>query len=141
LSPEETQPPVERDGVAQAEEDQTVILAVDHRLSDTAPGVDVSEWPAVTSMLHGQTPNSTRAQDIDQTIITNATVQDNIIDPSQPHLRIISCLRTIISRLDAVQSTVNSGMGKAASQENVPISILATHEWLSLVRICVCNFL
>jgi hypothetical protein len=123
--------------VSQAERDQAVVLAVDQRLLDAAPDIKSSSSPIAAS-LRRRTQASTQAFDI----ASNGTKEhDTISHFDRRYQRIMSRLETIIARLDAVRNTLSLGFARVASQENVPISILASYEWVSLVRTCVSHLL
>jgi len=123
--------------VSQAEDDQTMVLAVDHRLLNAAPDMDSSLSPMATAMRHRRTQDLIQAQNIEQIASTESAEHDTILHHDQPYQRIISRLQTIIVRLNAVRSIVSSGINEAGTQGNVSIGILTIREWLSLVRICV----
>jgi hypothetical protein len=118
--------------VSQAEDDQTVLNAVDERLLYAAPNTDNSLSPIATSLRQRQDAIRTT----EPVANVEATENDAML---QPYRRIISRLRVINFRLEAVRSTV-SAIDKTTSQKNVPITVLTDHEWLCLMRTCVRHF-
>jgi hypothetical protein len=56
---------------------------------------------------------------------------------AQPYRRVLDCAHDIISRVEAVRSSLADG---TIRQEFVPISVLSLAEYESLVRVCVGNF-
>jgi hypothetical protein len=118
--------------VPQAEDDQTVLNAVDQRLLYTAPDVDNSLSPIATSLRQRQ--DATRTTDPVANV--EATEHDAMLHYKQPYRRIISRLRIMCFRLEAVRSAVS----KTTSQKSVPISVLTDREWSSLIRTCVRHF-
>jgi len=117
--------------VPQAEDDQTVLGAMVERLLYAAPDVDDSLSPIATSLRQRQDA----IQTTDPVANVEATEHDAMLH-SKPYQRIISRLRIINLRLEAVRSTVS----KTTSQKDVPVSVLTEHEWSCLVRTCVRHF-
>jgi hypothetical protein len=121
--------------VSQAEDDQTVLNAVDERLLYAAPNTGNSLSPIATSLRQRQDAIRTT----EPVANVEATENDAMLHYKQPYRRIISRLRVINFRLEAVRSTV-SAIDKTTSQKNVPITVLTDHEWLCLMRTCVRHF-
>jgi len=116
------------------EKDQATVLAMDQRLVGAALDLDSSSSPVANSLQHRRTPDMTQVHNTGETVHMGAAEHDIF----QPYQRIISHLKTTVAQLDAVQKITSS---KMVSQGSIPITILADHEWLSLVRTCVCQLL
>ena len=116
---------------SQAEADHAMMLAVKRRLFNDVPESILSiTSPLISTLwsLRAQTSSSSMSDEPAET--GHYEGQQH----GKPHLTIVIRLKSIIEKLDAVRTTVDSG----AIQQNIPISILSLQEWRSLIRTCVC---
>jgi hypothetical protein len=130
----DTEVSVPHNEVSQVEKDQATVLAMDQRLVGAALDLDSSSSPVANSLQHRRTPDLTQVHNTGETVHMGAAEHDILSRFDQPYQRIISRLKTTVAQLDAVQKITSS---KMVSQGSIPITILADHEWLSLVRTCV----
>ncbi|KAF8627602.1 hypothetical protein AX17_006173 [Amanita inopinata Kibby_2008] len=124
----DAEPDPQAQKIAQAEQDLSVINAVEQRLLGSfPPPMDDSEEQLTTAESPSRREPVTKESD----------------EPiSQPYLRVLSHLQSIATRLQAVQDSIAPPTESASQhfipfQQFFPISVISTKECEALIRVCL----